>query len=148
MNKFLKITIACAALLVSTFALAQTQDQTQTQPQQPAPRHQWKKGAHAGRANPDRQLARMAKQLDLTADQQNRIKPILENQAKQMQDLRANSSASEQDSRARQRTIRQSTMSEIRNVLTPEQQQKMASMRKSGPRGRHRGPGNGQTPQA
>ena len=145
MNKpFLKIAIACVALLVSIFALAQ--DQTQPQPQT-APRHQWK-GGRAGMANPDHRLARMTKQLDLTADQQSRIKPILENEAKQMQDLHANSSASQQDARRQMRTIRQSSMSEIRNVLTPEQQQKMASMKKNGPRGRHRGPGGGQNPQA
>ena len=142
---FLKITIACAALLVSTFALAQDKDQTQ---QQPAPRHQWQKGDRARLASPDRQLARMTKQLDLTTEQQGRIKPILENQAKQMHDMRANSSASQQDMRTQMRTLHQSTMSEIRNVLTPEQQQKMASMRKNGPRSHHRGSGNGQTPQA
>jgi Spy/CpxP family protein refolding chaperone len=65
-----------------------------------------------------------------------------------MQDLHANSTASQQDVRSQMKTIRQSSMSEIRNVLTPDQQQKMMSMKKNGSRGRRRGPGGGQTPQA
>lgn len=95
-----------------------------------------------GPMTPADQLARMTKQLKLTDKQQAKIKPILEEQHKQMMDLRQDNSMSRQDRFARFREIRQESMKKIKPILTSKQQKKwekeMQRMRerRGGPRGR------------
>jgi Spy/CpxP family protein refolding chaperone len=71
----------------------------------------------------------LTKQLNLTSDQQSKIKPILENQAEQMQKLHQDSSLSQQDRMSKMREIHQNTTSQIRETLTPDQQQKLDAMK-------------------
>ncbi|GAA5110785.1 Spy/CpxP family protein refolding chaperone [Alloalcanivorax gelatiniphagus] len=61
--------------------------------------------------NPDRMVEHMAKELDLNADQQARIKTIMEEQGKKM------------------RALHDETESRVKAVLTPEQQAKAEAMR-------------------
>jgi Spy/CpxP family protein refolding chaperone len=77
-----------------------------------------------GRMTPEDQLARMTKQLQLTDEQQARIKPILEEQHKQMMDLRQDTSMSREDRIAKFREVRQQSLEKIKPILTPEQQKK------------------------
>lgn len=79
---------------------------------------------------PEDQLARMTKQLDLTEDQQAKIKPILEDQHKQMMDLRQDNSMSRQDRFEKMREIRKQTFDKIHPILDAKQQEKMEKMRK------------------
>jgi hypothetical protein len=87
----------------------------------------------------------MAQALELTGDQQEKIKPILESEASQMQELRANTSLSQEDRMAKMKEIRQSTASQINPILTPDQQKKYAEMMSRMGRGRPSGP-NASTP--
>lgn len=88
---------------------------------------------------PEQQLARMTKQLHLTKDQQAKIKPILEEQHKQMMAMRQDNSMSRQDRFAKFREMRKQMSEKIRPILTDKQQkefEKMQQMR----RGRRGGP--------
>lgn len=97
-------------------------------------------------ASPDQMLQRMTRQLNLTSDQQDKIRPILESQSKQMQDLRQDTSLTRQDRMSKMRQIHDSTMSQIKGVLNPDQQQKLEKMNhRGGPRGPRTG--NGSNPQ-
>lgn len=79
--------------------------------------------------SPEMRLQHMTRMLDLSSDQQAKIKPILENESQQMQSLHQDTSMSQQDRMAKMREIRQSTMSQIKPILTAEQQQKLQQMR-------------------
>jgi len=91
------------------------------------------RGRGAGMMNPDAQLEHMSTALDLTDDQKTKLKPILQDASKQMQQLRQDSSLSEQDKRAKMQEIHQNAMSQIRPILNSDQQKKLESMH--GPHG-------------
>lgn len=76
----------------------------------------------------DQRLQMMTQQLNLTSDQQTQIKPILENESTQMQSLRSDSSLSQQDRMSKMQEIRQNTSSQIKPILTPDQQTKYDQM--------------------
>ena len=81
-----------------------------------------------GPMTPEDQLARLTKQLNLTEDQQAKIKPIIEEQHKQMMDLRQDTSMSRDDRFAKFREIREKSLTKMKEVLTPEQQKKWEKM--------------------
>jgi Spy/CpxP family protein refolding chaperone len=85
-------------------------------------------GMHRMPMSPDQRLQRLTQQLDLTSDQQAKIKPILEQDQQQMQAVHEDSSVSQQDKWGKMKQIRQSTDEQIKAVLNPEQQQKFAKM--------------------
>ncbi len=85
----------------------------------------------------DERLQRMTKQLNLSDAQQQQIKPILENESKQMQSLREDSSLSQQDRWSKMTQIRQEMASQIKPILNADQQQKFELMMNR----RGRGPG-------
>jgi hypothetical protein len=84
----------------------------------------------------DQRLQRMTQQLNLTDAQQQQIKPILENESKQMQALREDSSLSQQDRMTKMMAIRQESSSQIKPVLNADQQKQYEEMMN-----RRRGPG-------
>jgi protein CpxP len=57
----------------------------------------------------DQRLQMMTKQLNLTPDQQQKIKPLLENESQQMQALHQDTSLSQEDRMSKMQQIRQST---------------------------------------
>lgn len=82
-------------------------------------------GGHGGhRMDPDQALAHMTKRYKLTADQQSQIKPILQDEQQQMQAMRADTSTSRDDKRAKMQSMRQASQQKIEAVLTDEQRQK------------------------
>ena len=86
-----------------------------------------------GPMTPEGQLARLTKQLKLTEDQQAKIKPIIQEQHKQMLALRQDTSLSREDRFAKFRQIREKSFEKMKADLTPEQQkkwEKMAEMRR------------------
>ncbi len=118
-------------LTVIALALAVASAWAQTPPGRPGP------------MSPDQRLQMMTKQLNLTADQQEKIKPLLENQSQEMQSLRQDSSLSRDDRMSKMQEIRQSTNDKIKETLSPEQQQKFEQMMS-----RHgHGPGGQTAPQ-
>jgi periplasmic protein CpxP/Spy len=91
----------------------------------------------------DQRLQHMTQQLNLSDAQQQQIKPILENEEKQMQTMRQDSSLSRDDRMSKMQQIRQDTSSQIKPILTADQQQKYAQMMSR--QGHGRG-GQGQNP--
>ena len=87
----------------------------------------------------DQRLQRMTQQLNLTEAQQQQIKPILENESKQMQALRDDTSLSQDDRRAKMMQIRQTSASQIKPILNADQQKQFDEMMSR--QGRGRGPG-------
>ena len=81
-------------------------------------------GGRRGPMSPDEQLKRMTKDFDLTADQQSRIKPILVDQQKKMEDLRNDSSGDRQAMREKMMQIRQDTNDQVRALLDDKQKEK------------------------
>jgi periplasmic protein CpxP/Spy len=143
--------VLAGALMLSVSAFAQDQ-QTQAAPsgdqQQKQGQMHHGKGQH--KMDPQAQLDHMTKTLNLTSDQQAKIKPILDNANQQMQSLKSDTSVQKQDRRSKAMEIHKSTMEQVRAVLTPEQQQKMDQMQQKR-MARHSGkgkPGQSSTQQA
>ncbi|HVJ06845.1 MAG TPA: hypothetical protein VM554_00525 [Acidisarcina sp.] len=79
--------------------------------------------------DPAKQLAHMTQKLNLSADQQTQIKPILESRNQQMEALHADSTLTRQDRMAKMKRIQEDTHSKIEAVLNDEQKKKFAEMR-------------------
>jgi Spy/CpxP family protein refolding chaperone len=89
---------------------------------------------------PEQRLQRMTQALNLTDDQQAKIKPILENESTEMQGLRSDTSLSQEDRMAKMKQIRENTKSQINPILTPDQQKQYAEMMSRMGRGRGAAP--------
>ena len=83
-------------------------------------------GRHGGGV--DGMLQRLTTELNLTADQQTKIKPILEDARTQMQANRQDTSLAQQDKMAKNKELRDTENTQINAVLTPDQQTKYAAM--------------------
>ena len=106
----------------------------------PAPAPGQEQGRGPGRMNPDRQLEHMTRELGLSADQQNQIRPLLVDRQQKMEAVFQDQSIAQQDRRARMQSIRQESQSKIEAVLNDQQKQKFAAMEEHRGRG---GPGGG-----
>ena len=74
-------------------------------------------GGRRGPMSPDDQLKRMTKDFNLTAEQQAKIKPILADEQKKMEDLRNDSNVDRQKMRGKMMQIRQDANDQIRALL-------------------------------
>ena len=110
---------AGASLLAST-----PQDQTQQQPQNMMNQRR------GMMQSPDERLQMLTKQLNLTDDEQAKIKPVLVDEQKKMEDLRSDSTLSRQDRFQKMRDIREDSSKQIRSNLDENQQKKFDDMQK------------------
>ena len=76
----------------------------------------------------DQQVKRLTDRLNLSADQQSTIKPILEDQQQQMASLREDTSLSREDRMSKMRSIRESTTSKISAILNDDQKKQYEAM--------------------
>jgi periplasmic protein CpxP/Spy len=123
-NRIVAITLGGLLAIGATSAVF-AQDTTQPQPP-PQGQGQW--GGHGRGMDPDRQLEHMTKTLNLTADQQTQIKPILVDRQQKMQALWQNQSLSRDERRSQMQAIHQDSESRITAVLNDEQKQKYQAM--------------------
>jgi Spy/CpxP family protein refolding chaperone len=72
----------------------------------------------------DDQLKRMTKDLKLTDEQQTKVKPILEDQRQQMQQLRSDTSLSQDEKFSKMRELHEQASSQIKSLLNQDQQKK------------------------
>ena len=111
-SRLITLSAACVALFATvSIGLAQDPAAKNDRPN----RWQYKRG------NP---VEHLTKALDLTPDQQAKIKPIFEQAKPQIQ-------AARQESRQKMQAIRENVRSQIRPILTPAQQQKWDAMQKA-----------------
>jgi periplasmic protein CpxP/Spy len=123
-------TVALTSLITLGLAGGAAFAQEGTTPPQQQQQTDNMQGMHHHGMNADRQLKRMTKKLDLSADQQSQIKPILDSQDQQMEQLRADKSMSRQDRHQKMMEIRQDTSQKVEAVLNDTQKQKYESMHK------------------
>ncbi|WP_243040538.1 hypothetical protein [Dyella sedimenti] len=102
-------------LALSTHAFAQQQGGAASQ--------------HMHTPDPQQQLDRLTKQLQLTNDQQAKIGPILQQRQQQMDALRGDSSLQPADRRAKVMSIMKDANDQIDAVLTPAQRDQVKAMR-------------------
>lgn len=77
----------------------------------------------------DDQIKHLSKKLNLSDDQQAKLKPILEDQRKQMEAIHGDGSLSREDRFGKMQALRQSSDAEIKSVLNEEQQKSFDKMR-------------------
>lgn len=75
------------------------------------------------------QLERLTQELNLTDEQKEKVKPILDEQSKQMRVTQDDTSLSQEQKRDKMKQIHQTTHSQINEILTPEQQKKFAELK-------------------
>jgi protein CpxP len=78
--------------------------------------------------DPQKQTARLSRKLQLTPDQAAKIEPIIAMRQQQMQQMRADTSASPRDLHQKMRALKQSTDSQIQAILTDSQRQQYQQM--------------------
>jgi Spy/CpxP family protein refolding chaperone len=78
--------------------------------------------------NPDEQLVRMTKRLNLTPDQATQIKPILTDRQQQMEALHQDQSMSQADRMAKMKSIRDDSNTRIEAVLNDTQKKQFEEM--------------------
>jgi len=84
---------------------------------------------HHGMPSTDDQLKHLTKKLNLSDDQQAKVKPILEEQRSQMEQLRADNSGSRQDRWKKMREIHENSDNQIKSLLNEDQQKQFDEMR-------------------
>jgi Spy/CpxP family protein refolding chaperone len=82
--------------------------------------------------SPDAHLQMLSEKLNLTEDQKTKLKPIFEDQGKQLQAVKDDTSLSAEQKEAKTKAIHQSFHDQINSVLTPEQQAKFKEMKHEG----------------
>ena len=112
-SRLITITAACVALFV-TVSIGLAQDPSAKNNDGPR-RWQQKRGNH---------VERLTKALDLTPDQQAKVKAIFEQAKPQIQAARA-------EGRQKAQAIRENIQAQIRPILTPAQQQKYDAIKKA-----------------
>ena len=75
-------------------------------------------------------LRNLGQQLNLTEDQKEKITPILQDEVKQLQGLREDASLSREQKFTKYRELRDNELTQIRPLLTEDQQKKLDEMRK------------------
>jgi periplasmic protein CpxP/Spy len=111
--RLITLTAACAAML-ATISITHAQDPATKDAGGDRPRHH-----KSGNA-----LEHMTKTLDLTPEQQAKIRPILDQAKPQIQ-------AARQESRQKMKAIRDNVRSQIRPLLTSAQQAKLDAIQKA-----------------
>jgi periplasmic protein CpxP/Spy len=101
-------------------AAPHAQDQSNTE--------QHRESAHRREADPQRQVNMLTKRLNLTGEQKNQILPILTDRKQQMKSIHEDTSLSQQDRRAKVRSIFEDSNAKIKAVLNDDQKQKYDQM--------------------
>ena len=122
--------LAAALLLAGSLALAQ--DSNQSVPTQPGAKYDQRRRDQA-----EDRLRRMSKELNLTDDQKEKIRPILEDEAQQMKTVQSDNSLTDQQRRKKMREIHKTFEPQVQAVLTPEQREKFKNMKHEGHERRH-----------
>ncbi len=71
----------------------------------------------------------LSKELNLTDEQKTKVKPILDEQTKQMHATQEDSSLTQEQKHDKMKQIHEAAHSQINDILTPEQQKKFAALK-------------------
>ena len=124
--KKMKLLIAAAAVLVASAGLVQLAPAEEAQVKGPN-RGNMASGCAVGKPmNADSHLAKMATCLGLSEDQKAKIKPLLEENFKAKQAVRADQNLTREQRRAKMLELRGQLHDKIKPLLTPEQNSQVA----------------------
>lgn len=113
--------------IVCSVALAQYSQATNTEGQ-----NSTSNDAAAHKAQMQKHLEWLGQQLNLTDDQKEKLKPILQDQHKQMKAVRDDTSLTQDQKHEKMKQIHESTHTQIQAILTPEQQEKFKQLKEEG----------------
>ena len=119
---------ALSALLGATAAIGAPQEVSAPPQQNQTTQTDNARGYGHQQMDPQKQVQRLAKRLQLTSDQQNQLLPILAQRADQVKALRNDANLSATDRRAKMRDLRQESEVQIKNILTDSQKQQYDAM--------------------
>ena len=87
-------------------------------------------GGKAGRGgNVENRMERLSRQLNLTDEQKEKIRPLLKHEAERIKEVRGNTSLTQGEARRRIAMIRRNTNQHIAEFLTPDQKKQLQEMR-------------------
>lgn len=112
---------------VASFAAAREGQNAEPQTTPSSPPQEYGRGRYGG-MDATKRTQELTKQLTLSADQQEKVQGILRQEQTSMQNLRQDSSVSQQDRRAKMMDIRNTSDAQIRALLNEQQQQKWDKM--------------------
>jgi Spy/CpxP family protein refolding chaperone len=127
MSRKFSIVVFLLAFAAGLMVVGQTSQALQTAPA--AQEHGAMGGSMMGPMTPESRLKMLTEKLNLTEDQQAKLKPILEDESKQMKVLHDDTSLAPEDKHAKMKEVRELSTDKINAVLTPDQQTKWKQMR-------------------
>jgi protein CpxP len=143
-HNLLTLVLAGAVCAAVPFVVAQDSGST---PPQSAPSGAPPEHGRGGHFDPAQRTERLTKELKLTSDQQPKVLDILKSEQSKMQDLRSDSSVSQDDRRSKMMDIHKASDDQIRALLDANQQKKFDEMQsKRGQWQGHHGQGESAPP--
>ena len=127
MTRKLSIAVFLLALAAGIMVVAPASYAVQTAPA--AQEHGAMGGSTMGPMTPENRLKMLTEKLNLTDDQQAKLKPIIEDQSKQMKAIHEDTSLAPADKQAKMKELHESSIEKMNAILTPEQQTKWKQMR-------------------
>jgi len=112
-----------AALLILGYSLPARAQYGGSQQSNPPAQSEMHHGQHGNR------LDWLSKELNLTDEQKAKVKPILDDQEKQMHAIRDDNSLNQEQKHEKMMKIHETTHSQINANLTPDQQKKFAELK-------------------
>ncbi len=141
---FIALSLCALAFALTAGAMAQDNAGSNQQPAQAGEPGQWHGHGHM---DPEKRTERLTRELKLSPDQQAKVLDILKAEHSQMQNLWSDSSASQDDRRAKMMDIHKQSSDQIRALLDTDQQKKFDAMQmRQEERHHHDGQGPGATP--
>ncbi len=131
----MKLSRLSLALLAASSLLSLAPSVRAEDPAAPTPPPAPARRAGGGRMAPEAQLKDLTEKLTLTAEQQPKVKAILEERAKAMQGAR---DLTPEERQTKMKTLREENTKKMKEILTPEQFTKYEELQKT-----QRGPRNG-----
>ena len=116
--------LSITATMALVFGLAICGNQLKAQSESPENSQR----GHRQQMSPDQQLERLSKALNLTDDQKQQIRPILQDRQEKIQSVRSDASLSREDRMNKMRSTFEETNSKIRAILNDEQKPKFDQM--------------------
>jgi len=128
MLKHSLLAFTLSALVAAASVSAFPQD-SESNNQQSAPSSgQPGQGSVRHHLDPAKRAEMLTKQLKLTSEQQSKVLEILQSEQSQMENLRSDSSASQEERRSKMMEIRKTSNDQIRGLLDSNQQKKWDEM--------------------
>lgn len=121
--KLLSVTTLLAATMFSASPLTRAADNDDKKPSTERPNR---------RANAEERLNKFAKEANLSDEQKQKVKGILDQEQAKMRELRQDTALSQEDRRTKMRDLRKETDAKVKAVLKDDQYEKWEKMRAQG----------------